>query len=153
MVSIQGLVGHNHSMTTDEHPGENTSIDEAWRLLENTSFGRLALSVANQPDIFPINYLAHERKLLIRTNPGTKLAELTINDTVAFEIDGLAEDQAWSVVLKGTARILESQTEIDAVMDLPLTPWVQTLKYTFVEITPTSVRGIRFPLGYEPERY
>lgn len=152
-MSILVSVGHNRSMSTDERPGENMSTDEAWKFLENTSFGRLALSVANQPDIFPINFLAHEQKLLIRTNPGTKLAELTINDTVAFEIDGLAEDQAWSVVLKGTARVLESQTEIDAVMDLPLTPWLQTLKYTFVEITPSSVRGIRFPLGSEPERY
>lgn len=152
-MSILVSVGHNRSMTTDERPGENMSTDEAWKFLENTSFGRLALSVANQPDIFPINFLAHEQKLLIRTNPGTKLAELTINDTVAFEIDGLAEDQAWSVVLKGTARVLESQTEIDAVMDLPLTPWLQTLKYTFVEITPSSVRGIRFHLGAEPERY
>lgn len=129
------------------------SDDEAWRFLEHTSFGRLALSVGNQPDIFPINYLAHDGKLLMRTNPGTKLAELTINDSVAFEIDGLAEDEAWSVVLKGTARVLESQTEIDAVSELPLTPWLQTLKYTFVEIVPNSVRGFRFQLGTEPERY
>lgn len=127
--------------------------DDAWRFLEHTRFGRLALSVANEPDIFPINYLAHDGKLLMRTNPGTKLAELTINDIVAFEIDGLAEDEAWSVVLKGKARVLESQTEIDAVSELPLTPWLKTLKYTFVEITPTSVRGLRFQLGTEPERY
>lgn len=129
------------------------SLDEAWEFLAASSFGRLALSVANQPDIFPINYLAHNHKLLLRTNPGAKLAELTINDTVAFEIDGLADDQAWSVVLKGTARVIESQSEIDAVMNLPLKPWVQTLKYTFVEISPSSVRGMRFHLGTEPERY
>ena len=140
-------------MNTEEHPGENMSVDDAWRFLEHTRFGRLSLSVANEPDIFPINYLAHDRKLLMRTNPGTKLAELTINDSVAFEIDGLAENEAWSVVLKGKARILESQTEIDEVSELPLSPWLQTLKYTFVEILPTSVRGLRFQLGTEPERY
>ncbi|WP_157875135.1 pyridoxamine 5'-phosphate oxidase family protein [Arthrobacter sp. PAMC 25486] len=140
-------------MTTDEQPGRDMASDDAWRFLEHTRFGRLALSVANEPDIFPINYLAHDGKLLIRTNPGTKLAELTINDTVAFEIDGLAENEAWSVVLKGTARVLESQTEIDAASELPLAPWLKTLKYTFVEITPSSVRGIRFELGTEPERF
>lgn len=129
------------------------SNGEAWRFLEHTRFGRLALSVGNQPDIFPINYLAHDGKLLMRTNPGTKLAELTINGSVAFEIDGLAENEAWSVVLKGTARVLESQTEIDAVSELPLAPWLQTLKYTFVEIVPSSVSGFRFQLGTEPERY
>lgn len=140
-------------MSRQENPGANMSETEAWKFLEHTHFGRLALSVGNAPDIFPINYLAHAGKLLLRTNPGTKLAELTVNSTVAFEIDGLAESEAWSVVLKGTARVLESQTEIDAANQLPLTPWLQTLKYTFVEITPTSVRGIRFPLGTEPERY
>lgn len=139
--------------TDDEHPGANMTSDDAWRFLEHTRFGRLALSVANNPDIFPINYLAHDGKLLMRTNPGTKLAELTINDTVAFEIDGLTDDQAWSVVLKGKARVLESQTEIDAANELPLAPWLQTRKYTFVEITPTSVRGIRFELGTEPDRF
>lgn len=140
-------------MTTEERPGEDMTTEEAWRFLEHTRFGRLALSVANEPDIFPINYLAHDRKLLMRTNPGTKLAELTINDSVAFEIDGLAESEAWSVVVKGTARVLESQSEIDVVSELPLSPWLQTYKYTFVEIVPGSVRGLRFQLGTEPERY
>lgn len=146
-------MGHNHSMSTEESPGQIMSDEEAWRFLEHTRFGRLALSVGNKPDIFPINYLAHDGKLLIRTNPGTKLAELTVNDSVAFEIDGLAENEAWSVVLKGTARVLESQTEIDAASELPLAPWLKTLKYTFVEIVPNSVRGFRFQLGTEPERY
>lgn len=140
-------------MNSEERPGQLMSEEEAWRFLEHTRFGRLALSVSNMPDIFPINYLAHDGKLLMRTNPGTKLAELTINDSVAFEIDGLAESEAWSVVLKGTARVLESQTEIDAASKLPLAPWLQTLKYTFVEIVPHSVRGFRFQLGTEPERY
>lgn len=140
-------------MTTDsEQPGIRMSSEEAWRFLEHSSFGRLALSVANEPDIFPINYLAHDGKLLMRTNPGTKLAELTVNSRAAFEIDGIAENEAWSVVLKGTARILESQTEIDAAELLPLSPWIPTPKYTFVEIVPTSVQGIRFTLGTEPER-
>ncbi|MDJ0315642.1 MULTISPECIES: pyridoxamine 5'-phosphate oxidase family protein [Arthrobacter] len=140
-------------MTIEERPGVNMSNDDAWQFLEHTRFGRLALSVANEPDIFPINYLAHDGKLLIRTNPGTKLAELTINDSVAFEIDGLTENEAWSIVVKGKARVLESQSEIDVVSQLPLFPWLQTLKYTFVEIVPNSVRGIRFELGSEPERY
>lgn len=144
---------HNHSMTTDDLPVQNMTPEDAWRFLENTRFGRLALSVGNEPDIFPINYLAHEGRLLMRTNPGTKLAELTVNDTVAFEIDGLADVEAWSVVLKGKARVLESQSEIDRASDLPLAPWLPSLRYTFVEIIPSHVRGMRFKLGTEPERY
>ena len=140
-------------MESDERPGKALSNPESWKLLENCQHGRLAVSVANEPDIFPINFVAHEGKLLMRTNPGTKLAELTINDKVAFEADGITSDEAWSVVVKGTARVLESQTEIDAADKLPLQPWIPTRKYTYVEITPQEVHGRHFDLGPEPDRY
>lgn len=138
--------------TNDEHPGEAMSTQDAWRFLEHTSFGRLAVSVADVPNIFPINYLAHDGRLLMRTNPGTKLAQLTVNNAVAFEIDGIAESEAWSVVVEGTARVVESQSEIDALDLLPLAPWIRTRKYTYVEITPSNVSGFRFGLGTEPDR-
>ena len=89
----------------------------------------------------------------MRTNPGTKLAELTINDKVAFEADGITSDEAWSVVIIGTARTLQSQTEIDDADKLPLQPWIPTRKYTYVEITPSEVHGRHFDLGSEPDRY
>jgi len=140
-------------MEADENPGETLTEAEAWKLLEQTQHGRLALSVAGQPDIFPINFLAHDKVLLIRTNPGTKLAELAINDKVAFEADGIASDEAWSVVVQGTARVIESQAEIDEADKLPLRPWIPTRKYTYVEITPAKVHGRHFDLGPEPDRY
>ena len=140
-------------MPTNEEPVSVLSAEESWSLLEGSQFGRLAVSVANNPDIFPLNFLAHDGLLLIRTNPGTKLAELAVNAIVAFEADGVASDEAWSVVVKGTARIIESQTKIDAANDLPLQPWTQSRKWTYVEITPTSLSGRRFVLGAEPARY
>ncbi|ALE05639.1 pyridoxamine 5'-phosphate oxidase [Arthrobacter sp. ERGS1:01] len=140
-------------MPTNEEFESILSTEESWSLLEGSQFGRLAVSVANNPDIFPLNFLAHDGLLLIRTNPGTKLAELAVNATVAFETDCVTANEAWSVVVKGTARILESQTEIDAANELPLQPWTQSRKWTYVEITPTSINGRRFALGAEPERY
>ncbi|NVM99823.1 pyridoxamine 5'-phosphate oxidase family protein [Arthrobacter sp. SDTb3-6] len=140
-------------MNRDEDPGVVLTCDEAWRLLEGSRFGRLAVSVANQPDVFPLNFFASGDKVWIRTNPGSKLAELTINSRVAFEADEVSDGAAWSVVVKGTARILESQTEIDAADRLPLEPWLKTRKWTYVEITPSSVSGRKFQLGAEPERY
>lgn len=140
-------------MPTNEEPVLVLSPEESWKLLEGSHFGRLAVSVANNPDIFPLNFLAHDGLVLIRTNPGTKLAELAVNATVAFEADGVSANEAWSVVVKGTARILESQTEIDAANKLPLQHWIQSRKWTYVEITPTSLSGRRFAFGPEPERY
>lgn len=141
-------------MTTEDLPPVvDLTPEQSWKYLEKTFHGRLAVSVNNRPSIYPLNYYAHDGVLLFRTSPGTKLAELTVNDHVAFEADGIHSDQAWSVVVKGTTRQLETQSEIDAADALPLQPWVRTLKYRYVEIRPESVTGRFFNLGPEPERH
>ncbi|WJL97406.1 hypothetical protein QSU92_13410 [Microbacterium sp. ET2] len=48
---------------------------------------------------------------------------------------------------------LELQSEIDAAEALPLTPWIPTLKYRWVRLSPTSITGRRFQRGPEPDRY
>ncbi|MCC9146012.1 MULTISPECIES: pyridoxamine 5'-phosphate oxidase family protein [unclassified Arthrobacter] len=138
-------------MSTEELPPVvELSAEQSWKYLENTHHGRLAVSVANRPSIYPINYLAHDGVLLIRTAPGTKLAEMTVNTHVAFEADGIHSAEAWSVVVKGTTRPLETSGEIEAADALPLRPWVRTEKYRYVEIIPESVTGRFFNLGPEP---
>lgn len=127
--------------------------DECWDVLLSSSLGRLAVSVAGEPELFPVNFVAADRRLLFRTSEGTKLVELTVNNRVAFETDGVGREEAWSVVVKGTASILDKQSDIDAADQLPLHPLIPTLKYIYVEITPLEMTGRRFRLGPEPERY
>jgi len=143
----------DQAMENDERPGTVLTDEQSWSVLERCQYGRLAMCVAGRPDIYPINFIAHEGVLLMPTNPGTKLAELTVNERVAFEVDEVLDDQAWSVVLEGKARVIESQSEIDEANKLPLKPWIPTRKYTYVEITPTHIQGRHFELGEEPERY
>jgi hypothetical protein len=76
-----------------------------------------------------------------------------VNNKVALETDDIGRSDAWSVVVKGIARVLDTQAEIDAANALPLRPLVPTLKYIWVEITPTELSGRRFALEPEPERY
>ncbi|TFB86441.1 pyridoxamine 5'-phosphate oxidase family protein [Cryobacterium algoricola] len=139
--------------TNDLYPVHVLDEEECWDLLISSSFGRLALSIAGEPDIYPVNFVAADRRLVFRTAEGTKLLELTVNNKVAFETDGIGRDEAWSVVARGRARVLEHQTDIDAADQLPLRPLVPTLKYIYVEIVPETVSGRRFTLGPEPERY
>ena len=140
-------------MDTDaESPIELLSEDECWELLHSSSLGRLAVKVANEPNIYPLNFAAADQRLLCRTSPGTKLAELTVNSHVAFEIDGVRADEAWSVVVKGTARALDRQSDVDAADELALRSVIPTLKYVYVEITPHEVTGRRFEIGPEPDR-
>jgi len=138
-------------MTSDEKPPVvELTAEESWKFVEKTFHGRLALSVGNRPDIFPVNYYAHDGVILFRTAPGTKLAELTVNSQVAFEVDGIYSDEAWSVVIHGTTRELERAAEIEAAEELPLRPWVRTEKHRYVELTPSSISGRFFNLGPEP---
>ncbi len=129
------------------------SRDECWSLLTSHVFGRIALRAADEIDIFPINYHADGETILFRTAPGTKLLELTVHNKVAFEIDDYTNDNAWSVVVKGIAHRLESGDEIEAAESAPLHPWIPTLKYRFVRITPTDITGRSFRPAAEPERY
>ena len=133
-----------------ESPVQILSEEECWNALLSASLGRLAVAVGGLPDIFPVNFIAADRHLMFRTASGTKLIELTVNERVAFETDGVGRDEAWSVVVHGTARALETQREIDAAAALPLRPLIPTVKPVFVEIVPTSISGRRFILGPEP---
>lgn len=127
--------------------------EQCWKLLENTQHGRLVLTAAGETDVFPINYRAHHGLLLLRTAPGTKLAELTINENVVFQADGITSDEAWSVVVKGRARVLEQGSDIAAAEALNLKTWIPTLKDFYVEIKPSRVSGRHFNLGEQPERF
>jgi nitroimidazol reductase NimA-like FMN-containing flavoprotein (pyridoxamine 5'-phosphate oxidase superfamily) len=137
----------------DLYPVTLLSEDECWELLISSSFGRLAMSISGEPDIYPVNFIAVDGRLIFRTAEGTKLLELTVNDRVAFETDGIGRDEAWSVVVRGHARVLEGREEVESADQLPLRSLIPTLKYVYVEITPQVVTGRRFELGPEPERY
>ena len=136
----------------DGNPILQLDDEQTWKLVEGAKHGRLVVTVAGEPDIFPVNYAVSGRKLFLRTAPGNKLAELTINSKVLFETDGVLSDEAWSVVLRGTARVLSSSAELAAVEELGLKSWVPTLKDFYVQIEPNSVSGRHFQLGEQPER-
>jgi len=136
-----------------EHPVLELGPTESWNLLAGSELGRLAVSVGDIPEIFPINYLAHDGVVLFCTAEGSKLVNLTINRHVALETGGFTDDFAWSVIVHGTAKILQNAVETEAAAKLPLQSWIPTLKYVFVTITPEKITGRRFARGPAPERW
>ena len=125
---------------------EILSDSECWDLLEGTAVGRLAVDIAGQPDIFPINFIVDNNGIVFRSAAGTKLAGAVLNRFVAFEIDGYepSERTAWSVVIKGKASAIERMQDVFDAEDLPLFPWLAWEKPNFVRIEPTSVTGRRY---------
>ena len=125
---------------------EELSVAECWRLLRTHEVGRLAVSISDHPDIFPINYVVDGDGIVFRTGPGTKLAASVLGRGIAFEIDGydpIAGD-AWSVVAKGRARQVEHMIEYFEAEDLPLFPWHASPKPDIVRIEPDEITGRRF---------
>ena len=124
--------------------------DECWRLLragsDDNGVGRLAISISQHPDIFPINYVVDGETIVFRTGAGTKLAAAVLGRGVAFEIDGYDEacGEAWSVVLKGQAREIEHMIEYFQAENLPLFPWHASHKPDLVRIEPETITGRRF---------
>ena len=125
---------------------EILSESECWELLDHAAVGRLAVDIAGQPDIFPINFVVDKSGIVFRSAAGTKLAGAVLNRVVAFEIDGYepADRTAWSVVVKGEARQIERMQEMFEAEDLPLFPWLAWDKPNFVRIEPTVVTGRRY---------
>jgi len=120
--------------------------DECWALLRQADVARLAVSIMNRPDIFPINYVVDHGRVVFRTAEGTKLAASVLGDAVAFEVDGYdaASGDAWSVVIKGRAVEIEHMHDVFDALDLPLFPWHAAPKPRFVSIEPDEITGRRF---------
>jgi uncharacterized protein len=96
--------------------------------------------------------VVQRRTVLFRTSEGTKLVSAAINNQVLFEADDHGVTEGWSVIVKGTARILRTGEEIGEAERAQLLPWTATVKQHFVRIRPLSVTGRRFTFGSKPDR-
>jgi nitroimidazol reductase NimA-like FMN-containing flavoprotein (pyridoxamine 5'-phosphate oxidase superfamily) len=131
---------------SDEEPMGVMTPDECWDMLRANEFGRLAFHLLGEVHLTPVNYAVDHDTLLFRTAEGSKLLGVEMNPDVAFEIDEFDEHRARSVIIRGTARHLPEDEEHRAE-NVPLRPWVPTLKYDVVEIRPTEISGRTFELS------
>ncbi|MCG7423456.1 pyridoxamine 5'-phosphate oxidase family protein [Micrococcus porci] len=126
--------------------------EQIWKLMRGVRHARLGLAVGGEPDIVPVNVRAVDGVVWFRTAPGSKLAELTVNPRVVVQADGILSDQAWSVLLHGTARRADTAEEIAEAESMGIRPWVPTIKDFYVKVEVDSATGRHFLLGEQPER-
>ncbi|GAA1718051.1 pyridoxamine 5'-phosphate oxidase family protein [Isoptericola hypogeus] len=131
------------SAQTPDRPTTILTEDECWEFLEGQTVGRLATAVGGDPEIFPVNFAVAERQVYLKTRPGTKLVEIAVNSHVAFEADEWGPDVARSVVLKGTAEILDHDADLAAAEATGLRSYLQDGKNVWVRIAPAEVSGRR----------
>lgn len=132
-------MAHDPITVLDDH--------EAWNLLSSVALGRLVTYFGGQLEIFPVNFVAQKGTVLFRTAEGTKLFTTVMNDKVLFEADDHTVDEGWSVVIRGTAKMLSSAEDIREADQAGLMPWVATEKLRYVRVTPTEISARRFQFG------
>lgn len=122
---------------------------QCWDLLARGTIGRLAVSVQNKPDLFPVNYLVDGETIIIKTAPGMKLAAAILGAGIAFEVDELDHKARTgaSVVIRGEAVEIEGLEELLDAEDAELTPWAGGHKNRFLRLVPSVVTGREISLA------
>lgn len=139
-------------MAIEQGPISVLDNTEAWNLLSSVALGRLVTYFGGQLEIFPVNFVTQDGSVLFRTAEGTKLFTTVMNEKVLFEADDHTAEEGWSVILRGTARMLSSAEEIRDAEKAGLIPWVPTEKLRFVRVTPTEITARHFRFGPEPQQ-
>ncbi len=132
--------------TTDPRTGLQI-LDEqtCWDLIATKTVGRIAVAVANRPDIFPMNYAMDGHDVVFQTLPGIKLAAAVLGKAVAFEVDDLSEEThtGWSVVIHGTATEIEGTEALLAATELGIKPWAEGPRFRYLKVTADNISGRR----------
>jgi uncharacterized protein len=133
-------------------PMDILSAEESWNLLSSVTLGRLVACVEGYPEIFPVNFVVQRKSVLFRTAEfASKLFTVVMNARVAFEADDHNVAEGWSVIVKGTAQVLNTSGEIEEAERAQLLPWTAGEKPRYVRVFPSEITGRRFRFGSEPD--
>jgi len=140
--------GWRRAMTDEDErpPTREMRSAECWERIAQAPYGRIATTAAGEIDIFPVNHGVDRFSIVFRTAPGTKLLELTINRQVAFEVDGIDGDEAFSIVVKGEADRIDRPADVARAERAGIRPWPPGRKDRWVRITARDIQGRAFRL-------
>ncbi|WP_460828548.1 pyridoxamine 5'-phosphate oxidase family protein [Nocardioides hungaricus] len=116
---------------------------DCWALLEDADIARVAWQGADGIALVPVNYAVDGGALWFRTDPGTALARECDGTDVVVEVDRIEPDGrgAWSVVVRGTAGLVDHLDVPDTLADLRV--WPVGPRSLFVRVEPDAVTGRR----------
>ena len=119
---------------------------EAVELLQFHAYvGRIGFVAEGRPLILPVNYLADDDSIVFCTEPGTKLSAISGGAAVVFEVDDSRPlyHAGWSVVVKGTAREITDESQLDELRRGPLHSWATRSSEHWVRLSIDEVTGRR----------
>ena len=129
------------------------SASECAELLRRGVAGRVALSTPTGPHIVPVNYTVVEDAIIMRTSPYSLLGTYGRDTTLAFEIDGLDEEnrRGWSVQARGRVEVLSDPDELDTLRDLGQPePWAGGARSLHLRLRWTELSGRQVGGSWDP---
>lgn len=127
-------------------PVARLTQEQSRELLGSTRFGRLASLSVDGVRVAPIAFALDGDDVLLRTTSREMLLDIALDPRVALEIDSHGPFTAWSVGVRGTARILVDADEIARAERSGLEPLVTGLDPLWVRLTPTEIVGRHYML-------
>ena len=124
-------------------PVTELSESQSWQLLSGLTLGRLVTTVGGWTEIFPVNFVVQNRTLLFRTAEGTKLLTAVLNENVVFEADDHNVVEGWSVVVRGTAKLLSTAAEIAEARIAGAGPPAMSTESSTIAISATEMRPLK----------
>jgi uncharacterized protein len=117
--------------------------DQTRGFLATGEVGRVGITVAALPAIFPVNYRLIDWSIVLRTAPGSKMSAAVEGAVVAFEVDDyqLVDRTGWSVLAVGRPEVIHDLAMTSKVLDAGLEPLADGIRTTIVRIEPTFISG------------
>jgi nitroimidazol reductase NimA-like FMN-containing flavoprotein (pyridoxamine 5'-phosphate oxidase superfamily) len=132
-------------MTLIDNGLEILSSEDCCELLGDATVGRVAVTVAALPAIFPVNYALLGDLIVFLTGEGTKMQAAVERAVVAFQVDHFDEiaGSGWSVMAVGVAEVITDPNELAAAERLGLRPFARGDRTHYVKIRPEFLSGRR----------
>jgi nitroimidazol reductase NimA-like FMN-containing flavoprotein (pyridoxamine 5'-phosphate oxidase superfamily) len=145
------VAGDDMTAESAERVVELLDEAECQGLIAAGGVGRIGYTGRFGPTILPVNYVLHEGTILFRTGQHSPLGEDLrtgiehAESKVAFEIDetSAATREGWSVLVQGSAHLVDSETERASIVRSGVEPWAGGEKELFVRVIPSRITGRR----------
>jgi len=119
------------------------SDSECKELLAQHNAGRVGFMAPDGPQILPVTYQYRNGSVIFRTSPVGALSGLVRRTSVAFEIDGIDEQNksGWSVLVLGFAEAMAHNYLLASAWETGPVPWADGIRNLFIEIKPRKISG------------
>jgi len=143
---------NGHSVDTPSDEPARLSAGECLRLMASVPVGRIVYTRQALPAVELVPFALDLGSIVVRTEQGSRLADVTRAAVVAFEADHVDADRrsGWRVTAVGRSREVTDPGEVARLRGIGLPAWAPGAGEHFIRITPGILNGWR--LRYAPPR-